>query len=856
MPEPLRVAFVWHMHQPYYRSARTGVFGMPWARMHALKDYLDMVEALVDYPALHQTFNLVPSLVEQLEDYASGDFSDTYWDHTLKPAAELTSAERAFVVERMCERSDHPRARSHPRYLELAHKRDAHSSPSWEECAAAFTVAELRDLQVWFNLAWFGPQALAVEPLLGLASRGRDFSEEDKQALVQVQADILARTLPAYREAATRGQVELSTSPYFHPILPLLINSDSARISAGDTILPPRRFAHPEDAEQQVASALEKHERVFGGRPRGMWCSEQAVGEDVLPLLLRAGLEWTISDETVLARSLSGAAAPWNPACSGCGPARAGEHAEPNAGAGSLSPEALYTPYRLEREQGEMAIIFRDHTLSDLIGFAYQSWDSRDAAADLLRRLREIRTTLASAGGALSAEGASSRGPSSHAPLPCPLVTIALDGENAWEYYPRDGRDFLQYLYEGLSADPSIRCVTVTEHLRECPPVRSLDWLHTGSWIGGHLRTWSGDRAHNIAWDLLHQARDLAATSVAAARSGREPAADQGTAGLDVADQPAADPDSASPPGPTTDSEAAPTPGAAPTPDAALPSTAAPPKPVPTATSSPETAPPAPEASNVATAWRHILIAEGSDWFWWFGDHHRTELDHVWDLEFRTRLQEVYCLLDRPVPTALLLPILDQALSARPSLPQGPVTPLIDGQVTEPAEWQAAGRLAADLPSTMQRSEETAIDEVRFGWHGERLCVLVVPRVSALLEGLDVELRVTRSGLDDDPIVRLALEEQGQVGVSFVRWTPPLGASGSASSETGLGGVEAGKIAWEDAGLIEATWGEVLEVSLSLGRSAALLSPELGLVVHTGRDGMTEHVFHSAGLPSIAGGEQ
>jgi alpha-amylase/alpha-mannosidase (GH57 family) len=854
------------MHQPYYRSARTGVFGMPWARMHALKDYLDMVKALVDYPALHQTFNLVPSLVEQLEDYASGDFSDTYWDHTLKPAAELTPAERAFVVERMCERSDHPRARSHPRYLELAHKRDAHSSHSWEECAAAFTVAELRDLQVWFNLAWFDPRALAVEPLLGLASRGRDFSEEDKQVLVQVQADILARTLPAYREAAARGQVELSTSPYFHPILPLLINSDSARISAGDTILPPRRFAHPEDAAQQVASALEKHERVFGEPPRGMWCSEQAVGEDVLPLLLRAGLEWTISDETVLARSLSGAAIPRGAACSSRGAARAGGHggappgAGPHAGAGPLSPEALYTPYRLEREQGEMAIIFRDHTLSDLIGFAYQSWDSRDAAADLLRRLREIHATLASGGEAPSAGGASSRGPSPYAPPSCPLVTIALDGENAWEYYPRDGRDFLQYLYEGLSADPSLRCVTIAEHLRECPPVRSLSWLHTGSWIGGHLRTWSGDRAHNIAWDLLHQARDLAATSAAAARSDREPAADQAAADLDVADRPVTDPDAAdlgaadlgatSLSGPATDSDAAPTPGAAP------PSAAAPPKPVPTAASSPEAAPPAPEASNAATAWRHILIAEGSDWFWWFGDHHRTELDHVWDLEFRTRLQEVYCLLDRPVPTALLLPILDQALSARPSLPQGPVTPLIDGRVTDPAEWQAAGLLAADLPSTMQRSEETAIDEVRFGWHGERLCVLVVPGASAFLEGLDVELRVTRPGLDDDPIVRLTLEEQGRVGVSFVRWTRPLGVSGTASSETGPGGAEAGEIAWEDAGLIEAAWGEVLEVSLSLGHSAALLSPELGLVVHTGRDGMTERVFHSAGLTSIAGREQ
>ena len=765
--EPLHVAFVWHMHQPYYRSARTGTFEMPWARMHALKDYLDMVQTLASYPDLHQTFNLVPSLVEQLEDYASGDFADSYWQHTLKPARELDPAERAFLVERMCERSDHPRARSHPRYLELARKREAHASQGWEACAAAFTVDELRDLQVWFNLAWFDPGALAVEPLAGLVGRGRDFREDDKQVLAQAQADILACTLPAYRDAAARGQVELSTSPYFHPILPLLANSDSARIAAPDTLLPPRRFAHPEDAAEQVHSAIEKHERVFGERPRGMWCSEQAVGEDVVPLLIDAGLQWTISDETVLARSLSGAAAPRS-TLNGAAP---GACAMP----GPLSPGSLYASYRLERETGDIAMVFRDHTLSDLIGFAYQAWDSRDAAADLLRRLREIRAALASSPGAAGAGtvphmGRPARADGARQP---PLVTIALDGENAWEYYPRDGRDFLQYLYEGLSADPSLRCVTVSEHLRLSPPTRSLDWLHTGSWIAGDLRTWSGDRAHNIAWDLLHQARDLAAAR-------RRPfcaAALSETLSI-VADAPGA----------------------------------------------------------ASTAWRHILVAEGSDWFWWFGDHHRTELDHLWDLEFRVRLQEVYRLLGEPVPTGLLLPILDQAPSARPASPQGTIAPTIDGVVGDATEWQAAGLLAADLPSTMQPSEETRIDEIRFGWHADRLCLLVVPGASALLEGLEIELRVTRPGLEDDPVVRLALAEEGRVEVSFVQWTHP---GETVGAET-----------------VEAAWKDVLEVSLSLGAFVASTVAEMGLVVRIGRDGLTEHVFHSAGLPSIGWGEQ
>jgi len=710
--------------------------------MHALKDYLDMVETLGAYPDLHQTFNLVPSLVEQLEDYASGSFVDVYWEHTLKPAVDLSLDERAFVVDRMCEHSDHPRAHSHPRYLELARKREAQAFQGWPACAQAFTVDELRDLQVWFNLAWFDPQALDAEPLAGLVRRGRGFTEEDKDVLAEVQAGILAQTIPAYREAARRGQVELSTSPYFHPILPLLANSDSARVAAPGTLLPPRRFAHAEDAAEQVRSAVAKHERVFGEPPRGMWCSEQAVGEDVIPLLIDAGLAWTISDESVLARSLSGAAARRNAlsadrtGCDGTRPAEPAEGASSGTPPDALPPGSPHAPYRLEREQGDIAIVFRDHTLSDLIGFAYQSWDSREAAADLLRRLRELRAARV------------------------PLVTIALDGENAWEYYPRDGRDFLQYLYEGLSTDPAIRCVTVSEHLRESPPTRSLDWLHTGSWIGGDLRTWSGDRAHNVAWDLLHQARDAAATR-------RRPVS--GQAGLDDPDRP--DP-------------------------------------------------------QTAAAWRQILIAEGSDWFWWFGDHHHTELDHVWDLNFRRHLQEVYRSLGEPVPLALFSPILDQAPSGLPALPRGPVSPTIDGLLGRVEEWEAAGFLALDLPSTMRRSEETRVEEVRFGWRGNHLCLLVVPGLSSSLEGLEMELRVAGRGGEEDPAVRMTLEAAGTANVSCIKCE-------------------------HLAGEIEAAWKDVVEVALPLDACAAASSDQTGLVLRIGRDGMTEHVFHTAGLTSL-----
>ncbi len=777
MTEPLHVAFVWHMHQPYYRSAASGAFELPWVRMHALKDYLDMVETLSRYPEIHQTFNLVPSLVEQLEYYAAGDFVDVYWEHTLKPAAELDPAERTFVVERMCEHPDHPRARLHPRYLELARKREAQASHAWEACAQAFTIDELRDLQVWFNLAWFDPEVMEKAPLSGLVERGRNFGEEDKQLLAQVQADILAHTLPAYRAAAARGQIEISASPYFHPILPLLANSDSARIAAADQLLPPRRFAHPEDAAEQIRTAVAKHAQVFGEPPRGMWCSEQAVGEDVIPLLIASGLTWTVSDETVLARSLSGAAGPEVAVLAG--PRLAGpgsglltdvrDESDPRCSPGApldpasaalplhLPPQALYSTYRLEREKGEIAIVFRDHTLSDLIGFAYQSWAARDAAADLLRRLREIQTTLPS---------------TPRDPADVPLVTIALDGENAWEYYPRDGRGFLQHLYEGLSTDSAFRCLTIGEHLDEAPPRRSLGWLHTGSWIGGDLRTWSGDGAHNRAWEALHRARDLAAS-----KRGVAPRASAPSSGASF------------PHGRQMVEDLA------------------------------------------ESAWRHIMIAEGSDWFWWFGDHHHSDLDDVWDRDFRRHLQEVYRILGESVPEQLFLPILEQAPSTPPSHPQAELNPAIDGCIgdgpaDEGSEWDAAGFLAPDLPSTMQRSEGTQIRAVRFGWNRGRLCLLIVPGSSTLLPGLEIEIRVTRLDRGDDPILSLTLEEEGRAAVSCTQ------CSGLPVRT-------------------EVAWRDVVEIALALDTAEGPASDLSGLVVRVGRSGLTEHVFHTAGLTCL-----
>jgi alpha-amylase/alpha-mannosidase (GH57 family) len=634
------------MHQPYYRFPATGVFEMPWARLHALKDYGRMVERLAAFPCLHQTFNLVPSLVEQLQDYASGDFHDLYWERSLKPAAELDPSERLFLLQWMCERPDHPRAQTHPRYLELAQKREACLPGGLEDCVRSFSTSELRDLQIWFNLAWFTAEDLEAAPLAELVGRGRDFGEADKQTLAIAQQQRLRAVLPAYRAAAERGQVELSTSPYYHPIMPLLADTDTSRISRPESLLPLRRFAHPEDAAEQMRLGLQKHLETFGGEARGVWCSEQAVGEIVLPLLMDAGIRWTISDDTVLRRSLAGVSQepagsfPWLPATSASSAARTVD-----------APDLAYHPYRLEREGRDMVIVFRDHALSDLIGFVYRSWEPAAAAADLLARLRAIHETI----------------PDQAEPG---LVTIGLDGENAWEYYQRNATDFFQHLYEGLSEDPAFRCLTVSEHLDKHPPSRRLDWLHTGSWIGGDLGTWIGEPAHNSAWLLLHGARDAAAAARLAPRSGGS----------------------------------------------------------------------SPDQGAVDTAWRHVLIAEGSDWFWWFGAHHQTDLDATWDLTFRTHLREVYRLLGQEVPAELFAPLLQPGGPPEVTLPAcsaqgdesgagpdagdeaGVVAPgyeWCDGKSTD--LWSRAGIIRAEGGGTMQRAEPLPIVALLFNWDNQAL---------------------------------------------------------------------------------------------------------------------------------------
>ena len=467
---PLSIAFVWHMHQPYYKDDLTGSYMLPWVRMHGIKDYYDMPALLTDFPAVHQTFNLVPSLLKQIQDYVGNDVHDKFLSLALKPADELAHEDKLFLLKNSFMANWDTMIQPYPAYWRLLDRRGKSVSPNdLENATRYFTNQDYRDLQVWFNLTWFDPLFKQNDLFLkGLIEKGSGFTEEEKRLLLEKQREIMALIIPEYKKLAELGRIELTTTPFYHPILPLLVDTDLARVAAPDIILPMNRFTHPEDAKVQVERALAYHEQLFGSRPAGMWPSEGSVAEEIIPLLADSGIRWIGTDEGVLARSL-------------------GVTIDRDFSGIMKNPEMLYKPYLAGKGDKTVSIVFRDHTLSDLVGFVYSKWDSRNAVNDLVERLHRIRKSVG------------------NKPY---LVSIILDGENAWEYYPNDGRDFFLNLYERLSREEGLQCVTVGEYLKQHPAEARIERLHAGSWIYSNFRIWIGHEEDNRAWDLLGQTRE------------------------------------------------------------------------------------------------------------------------------------------------------------------------------------------------------------------------------------------------------------------------------------------------------------------------------------------------------------
>lgn len=467
----LELVFLWHMHQPDYRDRQHNEYRLPWTYLHAIKDYTDMAGHLERHPQVRVVVNFVPVLLEQIEDYAnqfaSGEFRDPLLRLLAHPEMErLTHDERRLLLE-SCFRHNHlTMLEPFPRYKRLY---DLYRSleAEGESALAYLSGAYFSDLVTWYHLAWTGETERRRQPLLAeLMSRGEAFGHNDRLRLLFLMGDMIKELIPRYRALAERNQVELSATPYSHPLAPLLLDFQSARESQPKLPLP-HAACYPGGRARMVAQidrALASHAVRFGARPHGMWPAEGAVSEALLQLFAAQGCHWAASSEGVLANSLGLQEA-----------------------AKALRPAWLYRPYRCAKVP-DVTLFFRDERLSDRIGFEYAKWHGKDAAAHFIG---ELETILEQA-----------------PPGETPLVCVMLDGENAWEHYPYNAFYFFEDLYALLDAHPHIRTTTLSDYLARSPRVSdTLQHLTAGSWVYGTFSTWVGNPDKNRAWDLLCAAK-------------------------------------------------------------------------------------------------------------------------------------------------------------------------------------------------------------------------------------------------------------------------------------------------------------------------------------------------------------
>ena len=462
--EPLYLAIIWHQHQPlYFKDPETGIYQKPWVRLHAAKDYVDMAAILEDYPSIQATFNLTPSLLRQVIDLETGA-KDLYQVHTEIPADQLSDEQKAFIQARFFDINPKIIARF-PRFQEIANSRD-----DWEN----WDTQTWLDLQVLFNLAWTDPDWLVEEPLAGLVDKGRDYAEADKPVILDEHARLVTEVIPLHKRLQDEGRIEVTMTPFFHPILPLLLDSDLAAKAVPDIKLP-ARYTYGFDAVEQIRLGVEFYEQNFGQPPVGMWPAEGSVAQEIVGMVARAGIQWMASDEEVLARSLGQTAF-----------ARDSQETVQDA-------DALYRPYVVSSRDNSMYIVFRDKVISDKVGFTYSGTPGQAAAQDFIDRVLAIREQLATNGG---------EGPN--------LVSVILDGENAWEHYDNDGKAFLNSLYQLLEeeqAKGTIQTVTPSAYVGQFAEQFALEDLWPGSWVSPDYLTWIGEDEENRAWDYLGEVR-------------------------------------------------------------------------------------------------------------------------------------------------------------------------------------------------------------------------------------------------------------------------------------------------------------------------------------------------------------
>ncbi len=592
----LEVALIWHQHQPEY-PVIDGEVSRPWVRLHASKDYVDMASIVEEFPDLRVTFNLTPVLLDQLVAL-EGDAEDSYEQVSRAPMVQLRPDQKRFIVDRFFDINSRVLDRSN-RYRELRAQR---------ETGVDFSDQDLRDLRTLFHLGWIDPEIVADTPVLArLKADDGGYTDADTIEVLDAIDELVAQVIPTHAELWNSGQVELTTTPLAHPILPLIADSDLARVGDPTAVLPRETFREYADAELQVERGLERATELLGQTPNGMWPGEGAVAQAIMPIFAQNDVGWVATGEDVLAQSLD----------------LGGFSRDANDTV--VDAAELYIPRRVDTREGPVHVFFRDVRLSDLIGFEYSRIDADVAAEDLIGRLDDIRSQLARNG----VDAASGQ---------TPLVTLAIDGENAWENYPNDGRDFLRELYGRLTSTEWLTTTTPSEYLsNHADDVKELDEVFPAAWFSPNFATWIGEPEEARAWELLGLARrDL------------QDAERRGTA----------------------------------------------------------------SAVQLATATDLMLKAQGSDWFWWYGDDQDSGNDRYFDDAYRELLGQMYDALGQNRPRWTTVPIIADPRVVPISSSGEPVSIIVDGN---PADFSDAAQFDFAVDGDIISTLAVAVDDDRVG---------------------------------------------------------------------------------------------------------------------------------------------
>lgn len=469
----MKVILCWHMHQPQYCDMTSGNYVLPWTYLHAMKDYVDMAAFLEADNNARVVVNFAPILLEQIDDYSKQlrnflDHGGTIHDPLLAALAQPIlpeHKEQRLDIIHQCLRANEERLikpnRTYLRLVTIARQLD--SDPDMlHYLDDRFFV----DIMMWYHLVWIAESVHRSDSRIRmLVEKGQDYSLHDRQMLIQIIAELIESVIPRYKKLAEQGRIELSMNPYAHPILPLLIDINSALEAMPDAELPHAR-QYPDGiprARWHIEEGLRVFEKYFGMHPKGIWSSEGAVSTAAVKMFSEYGLKWTASGESVLRGSL----------------ARAQREHE------VTEQHGLYKPYIISDSQ--TACFFRDDGLSDLIGFSYSGWHGDDAVADLINHLEGIAATCHEPGKQ--------------------VVSIILDGENAWEHFPNNGYYFLSALYKQLGSHEKLEMTTFSDCLDSTVELGHIDELQAGSWVYGTFSTWIGDNDKNRGWDMLIEAK-------------------------------------------------------------------------------------------------------------------------------------------------------------------------------------------------------------------------------------------------------------------------------------------------------------------------------------------------------------